>query len=111
MDGRPLSFARRVELIKTALLGTMQYGVQSFKMPNSVIKTMESMLGNFLWRSKLHAWAWDKMCIPKSERGLGIRRINDINTAAVIKLLWRCCTSDSIWAKWMKDHYVQNPNF
>ena len=76
-----------MELIKTVLFDTLHYWIQSFKLPLSVIKEMERIFANFLWRKKMHAWAWDKLCMPKEEGGLGIRRIQDLNTAASIKLV------------------------
>jgi len=87
-----LSLSGRVELIKTVLLGTIQYWIQSFKFPVSVITSLESMFSNFLWR-KMHTWASDKICKPKKEEGLDIRRIKDINQAAGLKLVWRCCSN------------------
>ena len=30
----------------------------------------------------MNAWAWDKLCEPKSEGGLAIRRLKDINEVA-----------------------------
>ena len=95
-----LSFAGRVELIKTVLLGTMQFWIQSFKLPISIIKTLKCMLGKFLWRGEMHAWAWQKLCLSKSEGGLEIRRTQDMNIAEGIKLVWRCINSNAIWAQW-----------
>jgi len=51
------------------------------------------------------------MCAPKCEGGLGIRRLQDISAAAGVKLVWRCCNTNSIWAKWMRDQYAQGKNF
>jgi len=36
-----------------------------------------------------------------------LRRIQDINHASSLKRLWDCCTSTSIWANWMKEHYLK----
>jgi len=100
-----------VELIKTVLIGTLQHWIKSFELPVSVIKELERMFAKFLWRAKMHAWAWDKLCKQKEEGGLAIRRIQDINKAAGVKLVWRCCTSHSIWALWMRKQYVKAGNF
>ena len=43
---------RRVELIKTAMISSIQYWIQSFKFPVTIIKTLESIFVNFLWRKK-----------------------------------------------------------
>ena len=106
-----LSFSGRVELIKTVMLGSLQYWLQSFQFPISVIKALESMLAKFLWRDRMPAWSWEKLCKPKEEGGLAIRKITDLNKAAGIKLAWRCCSSNSIWATWMRKHYVKEWNF
>lgn len=42
------------------------------------------------------------------EGGHGIRRIADINEPAGVKMLWRLCTSNNIWANWMNARYVKN---
>ncbi|KAK1281668.1 putative ribonuclease H protein [Acorus calamus] len=49
---------------------------------------------------------WDKVCSPKEEGGLGIRRIKDVNLACQAKLTWRAMTSDSCWAKFMDFRYL-----
>ena len=46
----------------------------------------------------MHAWAWDKLCMPEEEGGVALRRVADMNLAAGLKLVWRCCTLESIWA-------------
>ena len=43
---------------------------------------------------------------PKSG-GVALVSIFDMNRAASIKWLWNCCTSDSVWATWMKIHYFK----
>jgi len=101
--GVKLFYSGRVELIKIVLIGTLQYWIQSFELPVSVIKELERMFAKILWGDKMHAWAWDKLCKPKGG-GLAIRRIQDINKAAGVKLVWRCCMSDSIWAQWMRSN-------
>jgi len=68
-----LSFSGRVELIKTVILGTLQYWIQTFKFPKSIIKAMESIFAKFLWRNKIHEWAWEKICKPKAG---GLAKVN-----------------------------------
>ena len=57
-------------------------------------------------RGKIHGWNWHDICRPKTEEGMGLRRIRDINEASGIKLVWRLCTSDSLWANWTKTRYL-----
>jgi len=102
-----LSFAGRVELIKSVLHGMATYWLLSFKMPVSVCKELEKLFANFLWHGKLHAYSWSELCKPKKEGGVGIRRITDVNNAAGLKLFWRLNTSQSLRASWMKERYCK----
>ena len=36
-----------------------------------------------------------------------IRRIKDINVALGVRLFWRMCTSQSLWAAWMSANYLK----
>ena len=86
-----LSFTGRNELIKTVILGSCSIRYNLYI--SSVLKVLEAMFAKFLWRGKIHAWAWDKICKPKSECGLAVRRIQEINNAAGVKLVCRCCNN------------------
>lgn len=101
---RVLSFAGRVELAKTVLYGSMSYWLQSVKFPKSVITELERIISNFIWKGGIHSCSWDLLCRPK-EGGIGLRRIKDISNAYGIKLLWRVCTSNSLWSEWMNKNY------
>jgi len=54
----------------------------------------------------MHVWGWQDTCRPKNEGGLGIRRLSDINKATGVRLAWRLCNSNSLWAQWMRDYYM-----
>ena len=55
----------------------------------------------------MHAWGWKDICRPKREGGLGIRKLMDINNASGMRMLWRLHASQSLWAQWMKLHYLK----
>ena len=56
--------------------------------------------------------AWDNVCRPKSEGGLGIRKNKDVNKASIAKLRWIILTNiDSFWERIVRDKYVKNNNF
>ncbi|OVA04287.1 hypothetical protein BVC80_1629g8 [Macleaya cordata] len=55
---------------------------------------LERIMRNFLWtgdpaRKKLITKAWHKLCCPKDEGGLGLTRLEYINRALLLKLVWR----------------------
>lgn len=57
------------------------------------IKHIERQFNRFLWngsglspaKSKV---AWDYIYVPKSEGGLGLRKLTDWNRAAILKHIW-----------------------
>jgi len=53
----------------------------------------------------MHAISWTEHCSPK---GGAIRKIQDDNAAAGLKLIWKMCISQSLWAQWMKESYCKN---
>ena len=102
-----LSYAGRLQLIKSILFSIQVYWTTMFVLPVSVIHHIESTLSAFLWRgSSLDRHgakvSWSSICYPQQEGGLGIKRIRDWNKAAVGKHLWRLLSSKtSIWADWV----------
>ncbi|XP_020249670.1 uncharacterized protein LOC109827119 [Asparagus officinalis] len=106
-----LSFARRLELLKSILYSTSAYWYLVFKFPQSIVKSLESIFANFLWVGKLHAINWNDVCLPKKEGGLGLRKIDDLSQAAALKLIWRLLTSNTLWASWMQGRYIKGNNF
>jgi hypothetical protein len=62
-----------------------------------VIRVLEQIFSRFLWnggsdgpaRAKV---SWESICVPKEEGGLGLRRIEDWNIAAILKFIWNLYT-------------------
>ncbi|XP_020250145.1 uncharacterized protein LOC109827551 [Asparagus officinalis] len=106
-----LSFAGRIELIKSVLYSTIAYWYFVYKFPNSIVHSLESIFANFLWKGKLHTINWKDICRPKKEGGFGLRKLNDLCHAAGIKLIWRLITTSTLWSNWMKFRYVRDGNF
>jgi len=47
----------------------------TFKMPGTAMRELERLLSKFIWNCKMHVWSWQDICKPKSEGGVGIRKI------------------------------------
>lgn len=62
----------------------MNYWLQSFKFSKSVVRDLEKMFSNFIWKGDLHAWSQDQLCRPKKERGMRLRRITHMSNAVGI---------------------------
>lgn len=56
--------------------------------------------------------AWEFICVPKDERGLGIKRAEDWNRAAVLKYIWPLFTkAGSLWVAWVKANSLKGRCF
>ncbi|KAI3463758.1 hypothetical protein Pfo_020421 [Paulownia fortunei] len=59
-----------------------------FPIPAAVISRINRLCRAFLWGSKKPLVAWNEICLPKSEGGLGFRDIKCWNMALLTKALW-----------------------
>lgn len=85
---RLLSFAGRMELIKFVLYSSGTDWILAFSLPKKTIAAFNSIMSNFLWKSRIHSVSWETICRPKSEGGLGIRSMSDICQASTAKKAW-----------------------
>ncbi|XP_021986426.1 uncharacterized protein LOC110882804 [Helianthus annuus] len=71
----------------------------------------------FLWNAgnigKVKAKvAWNDVCLPKHEGGLGIRRVGDVNRALITNHIWSILVKrKSLWVQWIYDYKVKDQNF
>ncbi|XP_026459214.1 uncharacterized protein LOC113359857 [Papaver somniferum] len=114
--GKMLSFHDRLVLIKSVLCSVPIYDMAVYKWPSSVIKVCEKIIRNFLWTGdsevkKYDTFGLSKVCIPFNEGGLGIRRLEVINKALLMKIMWKLINSNDDWSRFFaakyKDKYGQ----
>ena len=56
--------------------------------------------------------AWDSVCMPKSEGGLGIRRLADFNIALMTTHIWSILThKESLWVQWIHSYKLRGRSF
>ncbi|XP_031260174.1 uncharacterized protein LOC116118323 [Pistacia vera] len=74
----------------------------------ATVRRIESILASFLWKGTSLSpsgakVAWSSICYPLMEGGLGIKRIQDWNRAAILKHVWRLLIDrSSIWSSWAR---------
>ncbi|XP_042039609.1 uncharacterized protein LOC121785289 [Salvia splendens] len=68
--------------------GVESYWLQAFPIPGTVIEKLIGIACSFLWGKKYGQVAWDDVCKPKTEGGLGIRNLKAWNSALHTKTLW-----------------------
>ncbi|KAG7585557.1 Reverse transcriptase domain [Arabidopsis thaliana x Arabidopsis arenosa] len=109
---KSLSYAGRLQLIATVITGTVVFWISTFKIPRGCIREIESLCSRFLWsggteNSHKANVAWSKVCLPKSEGGLGLRRFTEWNTTLSLKLIWLLFSnSGSLWVAWHRYHHL-----
>ncbi|RVX07712.1 LINE-1 reverse transcriptase-like [Vitis vinifera] len=100
-----LSKGGRITLIKSTLASIPIYQMSIFRMPKSVVKRLEKLQRDFLWRGgstgrKIHLINWKVVCTQKEKGGLGIRRMGLLNKALLGKWIWRFAVEkDVLWKK------------
>ncbi|KAL0381206.1 UNVERIFIED_CONTAM: putative mitochondrial protein [Sesamum angustifolium] len=109
-----LTFAGRAQLIKSVLSTLHSYWASVFILSKGIINIIETKLRKFLWQGSTGRGyakvAWDQLCRPKEERGLGVHNILVINKALMLKHLWKIIHNDrhSIWVDWILHHRLCN---
>ncbi|KAL0295378.1 UNVERIFIED_CONTAM: Retrovirus-related Pol polyprotein from type-2 retrotransposable element R2DM [Sesamum radiatum] len=104
----------RVQVIKSVLSALHMYWGSVFILPKAVIKVLERRMTDFLWKGPSGAGytkvAWVQCCKPKEEGGLGIRSVQYINQALILKQIWRILQQEprSIWVAWVLRYRLRN---
>ncbi|KAL0320490.1 UNVERIFIED_CONTAM: hypothetical protein Sradi_5310500 [Sesamum radiatum] len=90
--GIPLSFAARVQLIKSVLMAFNVYWGSTFILPKGVIRQIDKRLRTFQWKGTMATGyakvAWRDVCLPTEEGGQGIRDIQALNYSLMCRRLW-----------------------
>ncbi|XP_077246059.1 uncharacterized protein LOC143885903 [Tasmannia lanceolata] len=111
-----LSRARRIELIKTVLISFQVYWSAAFNLPIQILEEIEKIFKKFIWSGSnqtknIHLIAWDNLCKPKAEGGVGIRHLRDINQVGQMKQFWALASGKpSLWKDWISRKYIRSQN-
>lgn len=85
-----------------------------FSIPKGICKEITDVIPRFWWgddekHRKMHWMAWWKLCIPKSEGGMGFRDLYSFNLVLFAKQSWRLITDpDSLVVRVLKAKYCPN---
>ncbi|GJR18473.1 putative reverse transcriptase domain-containing protein [Tanacetum coccineum] len=101
--GVPLISSRLLYRDCKILVEKLESRASVFILPSRIVHDLEQLMRGFLWcqgemkKGKAKV-AWDSVCMPKQEGGLGIRRIEDFNIALMATHIWSILThGESLW--------------
>ncbi|KAG8371706.1 hypothetical protein BUALT_Bualt13G0116100 [Buddleja alternifolia] len=89
---RSLSYAGRVQLIKSVLSSMHIYWAGVFILPKGVLRALEKIIRKFLWYGNHDSGyakvLWSEVCLLEREGGLGIQSLHTGNIALMMRQLW-----------------------
>lgn len=104
-------------LIKEVAQAVPNYTMSCFKLPDSICDELTSMVRDFWWGQKNEetkmAWvSWGKLCVPKSQGGLGFKLLKEFNLALLAKQGWKLQTESNFLAhQVLKAKYFPESDF
>ena len=114
---KSLSFAGRLQLVKSVLSSMHLYWASVFILPTRIIQDLEQLMRGFLWcqgemkRGKAKV-AWENICFPKSEGGLGVRRLDTFNISLMVTHIWSIVSNkESLWVRWIHSYKLMGRSF
>ncbi|XP_021848076.2 uncharacterized protein [Spinacia oleracea] len=113
-SSRNISFAGRTQLVNSVLMSICVYWAQIFIFPKAVLKKINAICRSYLWHGNFDdcrpgAVAWDQLCWPKKQGGLGFKNLLLWNQAVVGKLAWAIAhKKDNLWVKWIHSLYIKD---
>ncbi|XP_058754826.1 uncharacterized protein LOC131627957 [Vicia villosa] len=111
---RLLSYAGRIQLVKSVIVATTQYWMACFPIPKCVLKKIESICRSFVWygtgdiKTKSPV-AWKTVSKPINRGGLDVVNLADWNEVCMMKCLWNlCCKADNLWVQWVHIYFIKD---
>ncbi|VFQ64935.1 unnamed protein product [Cuscuta campestris] len=109
---KSLSSAGILELIRSVIQGIEGFWFQAFPIHKSVLDRITTLCRAFFWGSKFCKVAWDDICKPKDEGGLGLRNSTIWNQVLLAKCFWNIAANkETLWIQWVHSVYLQGSDF
>ncbi|XP_035545032.1 uncharacterized protein LOC118348148 [Juglans regia] len=111
-QNRFLSSGTRLLLLRHVFASIPIHLFPMLHAPKAVMAAVNCSMSNLFlgsWNRKQKCkWvAWHKVCAPTQERGLGLRKSEEVQDSLFMKLAWNLQTGDAIWANFFKHKYLE----
>lgn len=115
---RLLSAGGKLILLKHVLSSLPIYLLSVLQVPKSVLGAINIILSTFFWGEsdgipKKKWCAWNKICKPTNEGGVGLRDLEEVQKSLHMKFAWKIlkdvenCAQKSLWAQFLRGKYVK----
>lgn len=107
-----LSYAERVELIRSTLSYSHLFWATVFVLPKSVLEALDRCIRDFFWNAwtsetYFHPLSSDAICRPTSLGGVGTKSVDHLSEAVGMRqvwiALWKSNTCSNLW---VRDKYL-----
>ncbi|KAH9722962.1 reverse transcriptase domain-containing protein [Citrus sinensis] len=109
-----LSLAGKITLAQSVIQVVPIYAMQTTSLPVCVKAKIDQACKKFIWSRANPQWkislvSWDKVCQPKSCGGLGLKNLEVMNKALLMKAGWNLISSpSSLWTRVLLTKYGLN---
>ncbi|XP_028066481.1 uncharacterized protein LOC114269378 [Camellia sinensis] len=108
-----LSYVGRLTVIKAVLGNLPIYFLSLFRMPKSVVKALDKLQSSFLWggnvnKRKMHLVKWKEITKSKSQGGLGVRDLGEVNECLLLKWWRRIKVGNGGRIRFWQDKWLNN---
>ncbi|XP_039069262.1 uncharacterized protein LOC120215754 [Hibiscus syriacus] len=116
-SARNLSYAGRLELIRSVLFSVSNYWCRQLILPNSILTKVDQLCSRFFWKGDDKSAtgarvSWDFICFSKAEGGLGLKNTKIWNKACSIDLIRKILAGDdSLWVAWLNSYVFKDQDF
>nr|GEU87517.1 hypothetical protein [Tanacetum cinerariifolium] len=114
---KSLSFTGRLQLCKFVISSMHVYWASVLMISTGILLDIEQLIRGFLWcngelkcgKAKV---AWNNICLPKIERGLGICSLELFNIALKTTHIWNIVSNkESLWVRWVHTYKLKGRSF
>lgn len=111
-----LSYAGKVQLVKSVCFATANYWIQCMPLPKQVIHHINAISRSFVWTggdtlTRKSPVAWSNMCKSRKDGGLNIVNLQISSDIVMLKLLWNISNKKGdLWVKWVNCYYLKSQN-
>ncbi|GKD87311.1 hypothetical protein Tco_1358465 [Tanacetum coccineum] len=114
---KSLYFAGRLQLCKSVISSMHVYWASVLMIPKGIIYDIHQLIHWVLWCNGEYKWgkakvAWDDICLPKEEGGLGLHSLDVFNIALMTTHIWNIMSNkESLWVRWIHTYKLRGRSF